>query len=176
MRFELSTTIGGHARLTGTDLERIAKAGFSTIDVSLPAGAATGGERWLADIQQPAVNAGIEIGGLSAPWSIGPIALAHASVIGTSRVTLIADSCRAHLAASGAPTDADKLARGLETLAREALERNLTLAVEFPRAFRPETIVDLLEGTDAVAPGVCLDVGHANLTGDAAEMIETLAG
>lgn len=177
MRFELSTTIGGHRRLTGSELERIADRGFRTIDVSLPTGNGDlGGESWLAELQHAAAAAGLETGGVSAHWSLGSLALARARTIGAKRVTLIADACRVHAAGAPAAPDADKLGRALEPLAREAADASLTIVVEFPRAFDAATIGDLLDAIEGGPVGACLDVGHAQLSGDPAEAIEALSG
>jgi hypothetical protein len=83
MRFELSTTIGGNRQLSGAEFESIARGGFQTIDLSLPLGPGSlSDDRWLTEVQQAASAAGLEVGGLSAAWSLGSLALDRASSTG----------------------------------------------------------------------------------------------
>jgi len=177
MRFELSTTIGGRARLAAPDLERIALSGFTTIDVSLSPGALVpGDQRTVQDFQHAASAAGLEIGGLSAAWSLAAAAMERAADLGTTRLTLIADACRAHGIEPGAAPHAAALGRQLDAFALEATGRGLALAVEFPRAMAPGTVVDLIDAIEGGPVSVCLDVGHAHLSGGAPEAIEWLSG
>lgn len=177
MQFELSTTIDGAARLAGPELERIALSGFATIDLSVHSiGAESADTQRLEAFRQLAAASRLQIGGISAMWSLGSRALDLADIVGTKRITLIADACRAHGSNSGGPADPAAAARALEPLAVGASRRGLALAVEFPRKFSPEAIVDLIDGVDGGPVGVCLDVGHANLAGGAPEAIELLSG
>jgi len=177
MPFELSTTIAGRGPLARPEIERIAHAGFLTIDLSLPSvGLDPAGDGWIAGVRQSAAAVGLEIGGLCVGWALRSGALERAGSIGAKRVTLIADACRAHGSNPGTPPDPDKVGRALDALALEASQRGLALAVEFPRAFAPGTVVDLIDAIEGGPVGVCLDVGHANLGGDAPEAIEQLSG
>jgi sugar phosphate isomerase/epimerase len=177
MRFELSTTIGGGARLAARDLERIALNGFTTIDVSMsPGSLGPGDQRTFQDFQRGATAAGLEIGGLSAAWSLAAAAMDRVADLGATRLTLIADACRAHGIEPGAAPNAGGLSRQLDALALEAARRGLSLAVEFPRTMAPETIVDLIDAVEGGPVGVCLDVGHSHLSGGAPEAIEVLSG
>jgi sugar phosphate isomerase/epimerase len=110
------------------------------------------------------------------PWAETALALPAALELGCSRVVVLAGRCRVHPAAQDAPGDAGALRRVLEPLAAEAASHGITTAIEFPRAWSPDAIVDLLESIEDAPVGVYLDVGHAHLAGGAPETIEALSG
>jgi sugar phosphate isomerase/epimerase len=68
--------------------------------------------------------------------------------------------------------------QSVETLAVMAAEHDVRVAVEvIPNALStPESLVRMLDDLELPDLGICMDVGHAHLMGDAAEGIETVAG
>jgi len=70
-------------------------------------------------------------------------------------------------------------ARSLEALAEAAAAVNVTLALELvpnPLSVAPRLVQWLEEDLDLGGAGVCLDVGHAHIVGDAVEAVETCSG
>lgn len=70
-------------------------------------------------------------------------------------------------------------ARSLETLAEAAEAVHVNLAVELipnPLSTAPRLVQWLEEDLDLGGAGVCLDVGHANIVGDAVDAVETCSG
>lgn len=83
--------------------------------------------------------------------------------------------------APGPDNDGGALSRSLATLAADARDRGLTLALEVipNRLSTPEALVERLETADdddIVGHGVCLDVGHAHLMTGSIDAVETLGG
>ena len=107
-------------------------------------------------------------------------AMAFAAAIGAKFVV-------AHLGvpdampAPGPDNDGGALSRSLATLAADARDRGLTLALEVipNRLSTPDALVERLETADdddIVGHGVCLDVGHAHLMSGSIDAVETLGG
>ena len=70
-------------------------------------------------------------------------------------------------------------ARSLEEIGEAAQELGVTVAVELipnPLSLAARLVQWLEDDLESPGMGVCLDVGHANLTGDAMEAIETCSG
>lgn len=70
------------------------------------------------------------------------------------------------------------LARSLEAVAEAAAAVNVTLALELiPNALSTAPrLVQWLEDLDLGPAGVCLDIGHAHIVGDAMDAVETCSG
>jgi sugar phosphate isomerase/epimerase len=79
------------------------------------------------------------------------------------------------------PTDNSRVAAGrsLEAIGEAAQAVGVNVAVELipnPLSLAARLVQWLEDDLEAPGMGVCLDVGHANLTGDAMEAIETCSG
>jgi len=206
MRFGLSTHLFHGERLERRHLERIAAAGFTSVEVFATRSHVDYHDRgrvhevrgWLGDL------------GLSADSMHGPIcesfrdgewgrAFSLASTdperrqealdellaaIEAARV-LGAGSLVVHLGLpAGQPVppgdnDPRSLARSLEALVALASGTGVRLALEvIPNAMStPDALAGLFDSSLGVADaGVCLDLGHAHLLGGVADAVETLGG
>jgi len=131
----------------------------------------------LSMIQEDARKSGIRFTALSAGLADASIALSLMPELACDLLVIRAGSCRIHPADARTPVvDAHGLRRALEPMALQAADTGVSMAVEFPAAWRSQSMIDLIEGLEAPAVGVCLDLGHAHLSEGAPEAIEQLAG
>ena len=208
MRFGISTHLFHNERLTEAHLAAVKRHGFdrveffatkSHVDYTSDKDTQAIGE-WLRNsglaahsVHAPITNA-LKNGEWGEVWS-------NAAADSTRRQLAVAESQRAmafaaaigakfvvaHLGvpdampAPGPDNDGGALSRSLATLAADARDRGLTLALEVipNRLSTPDALVERLETADdddIVGHGVCLDVGHAHLMSGAIDAVETLGG
>jgi len=177
-RFGLSTTVFGATPLGARECDLAASHGFSLIEIA----ARPGHVDWrdaavIRDVRTFVATAGLEIASLSVSLTDATAALAAAADLGSPLLIARADGCRAHNVGPRAlAINTGEFRRTLETLAEQAAATVVSAAVELPLSMGPDQMVDLLESLEGAPLGVCLDVGHAQLTSGAAEAIEILSG
>jgi sugar phosphate isomerase/epimerase len=175
-RFGLSTTVFGAAPLGARECDLAASHGFSVIEIAARPGhfdfrdAAV-----IQGVRTFTTAAGLEIASLSVSLADAIAGLAAAADLGSPLLIARADGCRAH-GPRAAAMNAGEFRRALETLAEQAAASSVHAAVELPLGMDPDDMVDFLESLDGAPIGVCLDVGHAHLTGGAPEAVEILSG
>ena len=177
-RFGLSTTVFGAAPLSARECDLAASHGFNLIEIA----ARPGHFDWrdavaIRDVRTFISAAGLEIASLSVSLIDASAGLAAAADLGSPLLIARADGCRAHAAGPRAMAmNTGEFRRTVETLAEQAVASGVSAAVELPLSVEPEQMVDLLESLEGAPVGVCLDVGHAQLTSGAPEAIEILSG
>jgi sugar phosphate isomerase/epimerase len=177
-RIGLSTTLFGDMRLGAREFDLLAAHGFALVEL------AAGPGRF--DIRDPAqvdetrarlAAAGLELGGVSVALADASLAMHGIVELGGTLLVARAGVCGAHgPVARQAPLDIHALRRGIEHVAEHGAERGIALAIEFPADLAPDVQVALIEAFEDGPVGVCLDVGHAHVGGDAPEAIEILSG
>jgi len=206
MRFAISTHLFHHERLAEPHLDALAGAGFDTVELFATrshldyrdAAAVGAVGRWLARRSMTAWSVHLPICDAFADDRWGR-AYSNASPRAAVRQEALDETAAAIHAAGnlgcavavlhlglpdGQPVPADDndagaARRSLEAIAAMATAAGLQLAVEvIPNVLStPPAVADWLDGDlDLGATGVCLDVGHAHLTGGAPEAVELLAG
>jgi sugar phosphate isomerase/epimerase len=201
--FGISTHLFHAHRLDREHLVEIAAHGFEAVEVYAtrthfdyhdPAAAIALGE-WLDDTR-------LHLNSLHAPTAVGfengrwGDTLSIAAADETRRQLAVAETIRALGVASvvpfrwlvlhiGVPSNdpsANSRAaatRSLETIGEAAEAVGVQLALELiPNALSlaPRLVQWLEDDLELPGAGICLDVGHANITGDAMEAIETCSG
>ncbi len=175
-RFVLSTTICG-AELGERDLDAFARQGFNQIELAAGAGRIDiRNTAAISSLQTWLQSSGVAIASLAVPWADAASALAVAIELSCPRIVLLGGRCRLHPAALDLPNDAGAFRRVLEPLAAEAARHKISAVVEFPRTWPPDTVIETLESLEDATAEVCLDIGHAHMSGGAPETIETLSG
>ena len=205
MQFALSTHLFHDQRLTRGHLEAIRAAGFSEIELFATATHFDyHDDRAIAGVANDLRTVGVTAGSMHAPicasfagglW--GP-AFSNASQDATTRqravqeTTRALDACRAlgttvlvlHLGLPSGqkipPGDNDRRAaeRSLAEIADAASRANVQVALELIQnpLSTPDALLDWIGGLELDDVGICLDVGHAHLMGEAPESIEALGG
>jgi sugar phosphate isomerase/epimerase len=174
--FGLTSTALRSRRFTDKDIANAAAAGFTSIALAATAGHIDLSDVAHLDLLVRAANAeGVVIRSLSVPVEglagAVPIALERGWPLVVGRL----GPCRL----TGAPAgDSVAIAPLLEKAAELLPARGCALAVQVPggRLISAESVVSVLESLDDARLGVCLDVGHAQLTGAASEAAEVLSG
>jgi sugar phosphate isomerase/epimerase len=202
-RFGISTHLFHGERLSRDHVAAVAARGFSAIEVFAtrthfdyhdPAAPDALG-RWLEDagIALHSIHAPTTVGFSGGKWgetlSIGAPdeAARHRAVAETVASLGVASVVPfsylvVHLGVPTADPAANSragVARSLEALAEAADAVHVTLALELiPNALSGAArLVQWLEDDlDLGSAGICLDVGHANIVGDAVEAVETCSG
>ena len=176
--FGLSTTLFGHTRPGAAEFELIATHGFKHVELSAGTGRFDVRDpRQVADVRALAFAAGVQVASVAVALDDASLALHGTADLGCPILIAHAGGCAAHgPAGRQAPADAGALRRTIEHVADHAAEKKVALVVEFPASLGAEAVVELIEALDGAPVGVCLDVGHANLAGDAPETIEILSG
>ena len=176
--FGLSTSLFGHARPGAAEFDLIAAHGFPLVELSAGTGRFDVRDpRHVTEVLALAGAAGVAIGSVAVALEDASLALHGAADLGCPILVAHAGGCVAHGAASRqAPADAGALRRTIEHVAEHAAEKNIALVIEFPAALGAEAVAELIESMDGARVGVCLDVGHAHLAGDAPEAIDILSG
>ena len=174
--FGVASTVFRSRRLDGRDLDAMKAAGFEAVDL-----VAAAGHFEIADAAQvdalvdAARSSGLVIRSVAVPFvdllSTVPVALGRGWPILIGR----AGPCRM---TQPKPEATTALAPLLEKVAPLLPKRGLQIAIQAPggRALSVETIVDTVEALDDSRFGVCLDTGHAQLSGGAPESAETASG
>jgi sugar phosphate isomerase/epimerase len=176
-RFGLSTTVFGNTRPGTREFDLAATHGFTLVELS--AGPGRLNLRDLAQIAETraqATAAGLEVGSVSVALADVPLALPGTADLGCPVIVALAGACSSHGGSQPPAPHGGALRRVIEQMADDAAERNIRLVVEFPATLSAEAIVDLIEACEGAPVGVCLDMGHAHMAGDAADTIETLSG
>jgi sugar phosphate isomerase/epimerase len=176
--FVFSTSLFGNGKPGAAEFGLMAAHGFTRVELSAGAGRFDVRDpRHVAEVRELAFAAGVQVTSLAVALDDASLALHGAVDLGCSILVAHAGGCVAHGPAKNhAAVDVPALRRTIEHAADHAAEKQITLAVEFPASLPAEAIVELLESLDGPSVGVCLDVGHANLAGDAVEAIEILSG
>jgi len=202
-RFGISTHLFHGQRLDREHLVEVAAHGFEAIEVYAtrthfdyhdPAAAALLAE-WLDDtrLSLHSVHAPTTRGYRDGVWGAG---LSIAALDESRRREAVSEALAAlgvartarfrhlvlHLgepATNGAENSRAAVSRSLEELAEAAADAGVTLALELiPNALSlaPRLVEWLEDDLELPGAGICLDVGHANMTGDPMEAIETCSG
>jgi sugar phosphate isomerase/epimerase len=175
VRVGLSCTVFGPRQPDARDFAIIASNALGLVDLCV------GSNR--IDLREPAplaaagalvTAAGLELACVTARLGDAGLAAEQAAAIGCPMIVAVSGPCSAHgLPAPGGPA---ALRRAIDAAVERAAAHRVRLAVEFPADFAPEAVVDLLEDLDGAPVGACLDTGHAQRFGGAAEAIDTLSG
>jgi sugar phosphate isomerase/epimerase len=176
-RFGLSTTVFGAAPLSARECDLAASHGFNLIEIA----ARPGHFDWrdaaaIRDVRTFVASAGLEIASLSVSLIDASAGLAAAADLGSPLLIARADGCRAHNVGPRALANTHEFRRTVDTLAEQAVASGVGAVVEMPLSMGAEQMVDLLDSLESAPVGVCLDVGHAQLTSGAPEAIEILSG
>ena len=176
--FGLSTSLFGHTRPGAAEFDLIAAHGFTLVELSAGSGRFDVRDpRQVTDVLALASAAGVALTSVAVALEDASLALHGTADLGCSILVAHAGACVAHGPASRQPaTDPGALRRTIEHVADHAVEKNITLAIEFPAALSADAVAELIESMDGARVGVCLDVGHAHLAGDAPEAIDILSG
>ena len=182
--FGLASTVFRSRKLDARDLEAMQAAGFETLDLVAVAGHIELPDATHVDaLVDAARSSGVAIRSVSVPvvdlLSTAPIAIDRGWPLLIGR----AGPCRMTQTSTREPEhlrtrEPEALAPVLEKLASILPERDVQIAIQAPggRALSVESIVETLEALDDARFGVCLDAGHAHLTGGAPESAETASG
>ena len=174
--FGLASTVFRSRKLDRRDFEAMKLAGFEALDL-----VALDGYVDIADVRQvdalveAAGAAGVVIRSVSVPvgdlLSTTPVALNRGWPLLIGR----AGPCRMTQTRTEAMAP---LAPTLEKLSSTLPAQGVAIAIQTPggRALSADAIVETLEALDDARFGVCLDTGHAHLSGGAPESAETASG
>jgi sugar phosphate isomerase/epimerase len=174
--FGLASTAFRSHRLGARDIDAMKAAGFDTLDL-----VATAGHLEIADVAQldelvrSSREAGVAIRSLSVAAGELPAMASVAVDRGWPLVIGRTGPCRVTETRADAAT---ALAPILEKLELLLPERGVSVAIQTPggRALSSDAIVAILESIDDPRFGVCLDAGHAHLSGGAPESAESASG
>jgi sugar phosphate isomerase/epimerase len=174
--FGLASTAFGSQRLMARDIAAMRAAGFDTLDLVAAAGHLEIADVALLDeIARSGREAGVTVRSLSVAFdqlqTATPIAVDRGWPLLIGRI----GPCRLHQ--SSADTSA-AVAPTLERLTPLLPERGMSLAVQAPggASLGAEAIITALDAIDDARLGLCLDAGHAHLSGGAAESAEIMSG
>ena len=204
-RFAISTYFIRHQRLTREHLRDMAAAGFDTIELfSERTHLDYHSDAAVADLQQWLAASGLELGSVHAPVvdrlgggrQAPPLNLASSDASARQRALdeatralhvarrLTFKTFVAHIGVVTEPGGANGInsreaaRRSIETLVKAAEPLGVVVAVEVIQneLSRSETLVHFVETVVADARvSICLDLGHARLEGDVADVIETVS-
>lgn len=202
-RFGISSHLFHADRLASEHLTAVAAHGFDALEVYAtrthfdyhdPAAAAALGE-WLEEsgLTLHAVHAPTTVGFANGQWG-ETLSIAASdeprrqravseTIIGLGLASVVPfDTLVLHLGVPSpdpAANSRSSVARSLEEVAEAAQAVGVNLALELiPNALSvaPRLVQWLEEGLDLGRSGICLDVGHAHIVGDAMDAIETCSG
>ena len=208
MKFGISTHLFHNERLTEAHLAAVKRHGFDRVEIfATKTHVDYASDAETEKVRASLANTGLTAHSVHAPitnalkngewgevWSnaAADSARRHLAVAESQRAMAFAAAIGAkfvvaHLGvpdampAPGPDNDGGALSRSLATLAADARDRGLTLALEVipNRLSTPDALVERLETADdddIVGHGVCLDVGHAHLMSGSIDAVETLGG
>jgi sugar phosphate isomerase/epimerase len=203
--FGLSTRLFADQRLGREQLAEIASHGFETIDLfAIRTHTDYSNPAAIADLQQWLAEARLTLHAVHAPVAdsiaagrlVSPLSLASADA--AARTRALEEVERAlHIArriafgvlivhiglprsdsADAAMNSRDAARRSLEALHAAAEPLGVRIAIEvLPNELsRPGSLVHFVEDVvDASGVGICLDLGHAQMDGDAVDAVETVS-
>jgi sugar phosphate isomerase/epimerase len=174
--FGLASTAFRSHRLGARDLDAMKAAGFDVLDLVAVAGHVELADvAQLDDIVRTSRDAGVDIRSVAVLLGDLPATTPIAVDRGWPLVIGRAGPCRVIESRGDAPS---AIAPILEKVAPWLPERGVSVAIQAPggRALACEAIVATLESIDDPRFGVCLDTGHAHLSGGAPEAAEAASG
>ena len=172
--FALATTLFGAGRVGERDFSVSAELGFTSIWLDAAAGRI--GPQDADLVNAAAAAAGARIEAVSCSLDTAPAWQQAAHELGWPLLVLALGPCGA--SSNTRPPDAKTFRHNLEALASSLPVQGLRLAIQAPAGpgLVAETIAELVESFDDSRIGVCLDAGHAHLTGGAPEAADALSG
>ena len=174
--FGLASTAFRPHRLGARGIAAMKAAGFDTVDlVAVPGHLEIADVAQLDEIVRSSREAGVAVRSVSVALSDLHAATLAALDRGWPLLIGRTGPCRATDSRVDAPP---ALATILAKVAPLLPERGVSVAIQAPggRALASETIVAALESIDDARFGVCLDAGHAHLSGGAPESAEAASG
>jgi sugar phosphate isomerase/epimerase len=173
-KFVLATTLFGAGRVGERDFAAAAESGFDR--VALDAASGQIDPRDAATLSAAAASAGVRIESVSCGFDTAPEWCKAARDLGWPLLVLALGPCS--LTPAARPADLKTGRQRIEALAAALPSKGLGLALQAPAGggFNAEVVAEYAESFDDLRIGVCLDAGHAHLSGGAPEAADTLSG
>lgn len=176
--FGLASTVFRARALGAPELDLAASSGFTQIEiVAAPGHFDVTSADVVASVRAATAASGVTVIALTSEPAAAAAALDAAVALACPLVVIRTRACAGARLAGAEAADTGMLRKLLDNLAPK-IPAGVRLAIDFPAwpSFAAADLVDFLEGDDAPDAGVCLDAGHAALSGSVVDAAEELSG